>query len=612
MPSLRRPRLSRRSLPVPLALALVAGTVVAVTTQSASADVELVRSSATASDGSKHTVTNHLVTKGTTARAATGKGGEFLVVWAGDENVADTKGSDIKALPLGVSPVKLTQIDAADASVGPDFLAVLDADKTSPTYGKVVNTVTVGPLVENEPHHMQYAWHKGDRIYAGGLFSDTTYVFDVSKLPLVTLSGVNLPTDTPCGSVPDAYYTLKDGTAYGTYMGGPDVPGPCTYTDGQVRIGNGFAGSPGSIVRVGKDGKTLSEVPAALPTGEDPAVCTNLPALPLATCANPHGIQVREDLDTLVASDYAEPRNIILDPVKPPAAGIFRPTVRTFDIKDRNTPKLRSVSYMPDGPRTERNPLHEEPAGIMEVAVTKAAGHKGAFASSMCGGVLYYTPDVTAKKPAWREVFDDTTAARTQQSLTEGAGCDGGGWVETSADDKHLYHVVIGRGPGSLGDDDQGSPKMLYSLDISRLTAAGTRTRCSIDSIKEVYKGGAEADCPKLVDVQVFNDKSSGGPHWGAIDNFAKNADGTYSESKAVTRIATSDYFVARTGTDGDHKVCMVDVDPAGKLSLDEDFLDENEGTPCVTFNRTGWPHGKFGDAKPHSQLFVVTGDRVR
>ncbi len=59
------------------------------------------------------------------------------------------------------------------------------------------------------------------------------------------LSGVNLPTDTLCGSVPDAYWVLNDGTAYGTYMGGPDIPGPCLYTNGETRIGNGFAGHAG-------------------------------------------------------------------------------------------------------------------------------------------------------------------------------------------------------------------------------------------------------------------------------------------------------------------------------------------------------------------------------
>jgi len=63
-----------------------------------------------------------------------------------------------------------------------------------------------------------------------------------------------------------------------------------------------------------------------------------------------------------------------------------------------------------------------------------------------------------------------------------------------------------------------------------------------------------------------------------------------------------SDYFVARTGVDGDHKVCMVNISPTGKLTLDQTFLDENEGTPCVDFNRTNWPHGADGNAKPHSE----------
>src|SRR5205807_880024 len=106
----------------------------------------------------------------------------------------------------------------------------------------------------------------------------------------------NLPQDTLCGSIPDAYWTLADHTAYGTYMGGPDVPGPCTYSDGSVRIGNGFGGSPGEIVHIGTDGSTLSEMPAASAASEDPANCPDYPLLPQATCANPHGIQVREDL----------------------------------------------------------------------------------------------------------------------------------------------------------------------------------------------------------------------------------------------------------------------------------------------------------------------------
>ena len=48
------------------------------------------------------------------------------------------------------------------------------------------------------------------------------------------------------------------------------------------------------------------------------------------------------------------------------------------------------------------------------------------------------------------------------------------------------------------------------------------------------------------------------------------------------------------------------------KLALDTTFRDEHEGTPCVDFNRTSWPHGDFGNAKPHSELFVVADADLR
>jgi hypothetical protein len=605
-------RLGRR-LPLGLALLLAVGLIIAAGIHNgASASVSIVKSVVKGSDGKSYWVTNHLVTsyasKQLTASGAPKSAHEYLLVWAGDQNVADTKGSDIQRTPIAVNPVKTTNEDAVDDPPAPDFLAVIDADKSSPTYGKVVNTATVGPLVENEPHHMQYLWHKGDKIFAGGLFSSATYVFDVSKLPAIQLSGVSLPTDTPCGSIPDAFWTLPDGTAYGTYMGGPVAPGPCKYTDGQVRVGNGYGGSPGEIVHFSGTGKVLSEEPAALPGDEGLANCPNYPAIPLhATCANPHGIQARVDLKRLVVSDYAEPRNIVLDPVKPQDNKLFRSTVRIFDISKENDPKLVSVATMPNGPRVERNPGHEEPTGIMETTVTNQPQHRGAFAESMCGGVIYYTPDITAKKPVWREVFDDTTAAKEiNPDVTEGAGCDGGGWLQTSADDHYLFHAVIGRNPASLSADDTGSPKMVYALDISKLVAAGTGTKCSIDNIREVYSGGAEADCPTVASTVAIPDGTSGGPHWGAIDNFTLTS-GRYAETATVHRIAVSDYFVARTGVDGNHKVCMVNVGPNEQMSIDRTFIDENEGTPCVDFNRTNWPHGKDGDAKPHSEMFVVT-----
>ena len=608
--SLRRPRV------IALAAVLLAGGLAVQSQQPADAGITTLVSKVRASDGTTMTVTNHLTKAAQTTLAAKAAGRphrrEYLLVWAGDANASDLTGSELQRTPLAVNPVRAANIDK-DHAPGPDFLAVIDVTKGSADYGKVVNTATVGPVLENEPHHMQYIYNKGDKIFAGGLYSDITYVFDVAKLPALTLSGTNLPTDTPCGSIPDAYWVLKDHTAYGTYMGGPDVPGPCLYTNGETRVGNGFGGSPGSLVHLGPDGTTLSETPTALATSEDPVTCINYPVLANATCANPHGIQVREDLGIVVASDYAEPRNIVLDPVKPIDSNIFRPTVRTFSIRDKNNPKLVSVTTLPDGPRKERNPGHEEPRGIMETTVTNLPGHKGAFASSMCGGVIYYTADITAHKPIWREVFDDSTAARkVNPDAVEGGGCDGGGWVQTSLDDRYLYHAVIGRGPGALDAYDTGGAKMVYTLDIRKLLAAGTRTTCSISTIREVYDGGSEKDCPTVAGTLGIKDLTSGGPHWGALDNFSLAGDGYYHQTRDVKRIAISNYFVARSGVDGNHRVCLVDVTRGGKLSLDTGFRDENEGTPCVDFNRSSWPHGEYGNAKPHSELFVVADADLR
>ncbi|MBW4717077.1 selenium-binding family protein [Saccharothrix obliqua] len=578
-------------------------------TPSAYADVRTTTDTKTASDGKQYWVKNHLV-GGSAAPGQQRK--KWLLVWAGDENVADTLVKDVKNLPgsLGGGLGKVV-----NALPGPDFLAVIDATEGSPSYGKVVNTATVGPLVENEPHHMQYVWHKGDTVYAGALFAAATYAFDVSALPELRLKGISLPTNTLGGSVPDAYWTLKDGTAYGTYMGGPVVPGPHVYANGQSVVGNGFAGSPGALVRFDRTGRVLSQTSAATPQGDNAELCANLPRLSAPTCANPHGIQAREDLNTLVTSDYAEPRNIILDPVKQPSPYLRRPTVRTWDITDRDNPKLRAVSYLQDGPRADpADPLHAESRAVMETTVTNLPHHKGAFAQTMQGGAVHYTPDITAAEPHWYEVFDDGAANKAIHAGNDSnGGGSNGGWIQTSPDDKYLYRAISGRAKGALGPNDPGTTGGVYVLDIQRLLAAGPDFRCRVDTLAEARNGGAEADCPTLAGAAPINPgQPAAGPHWGAYDNFELDSDGLYRETSSPRRIAVSNYFVARSGLDGDHRVNVLSVDPDGKLALDNDFRDEFSGQVGVNFNRRDWPHGPFGNAKPHSELFVVADADVK
>ncbi|WP_406632486.1 hypothetical protein [Amycolatopsis sp. WGS_07] len=539
--------------------------------------VTVSSSSVKASDGRVFSVTNHRRTT-----AAGHRRHEYLLAWAGDE---------------------ASQAGPAD----PDFVAVIDVTAGTPSYGKVVNTATFSPQSANEPHHMQYLWHKGQRVYAGGLVSDTVFVLDVSRLPELRLTGVALPSDTPCGSAPDAFAVLADGTAYGSFLGGPNTAGPCTYTDGEVRYGNGFAGSPGEIARISPDGAVLAEAPSATATAEDPQVCHNVPALPQPTCANPHGIGVRQDLGTLVSSDFVEVRNIIL-PANTADPYVTRDTVRTYDIRDPQRPKLKTVSHLPAGPRGDQPP-YDEPRGVMEAAVTNEPAHRGAFASTLNGGV-YYTPDITAANPVWRLVFDDETAFKTiYPTATPTSTFDAGGWLATSPDDRYLFHTVMFGGVNSPAATAKSG--MLYVLDIRRLVE-GRHPGCSVDTLAEISAGGAEPDCPAVAGAMPIVDDTSGGPHWGTLDHFAPGRDGWYRETPRISRVATSNYFVAATGFDGNHRVCLANVAPSGAVSPDSSFRDEVTHQPCVDFNRAVWPHGATGAARPHGVLFAIADADLR
>jgi hypothetical protein len=544
--------------------------------------VSLVSNSVRGSDGTVYTVTNHL-----TAQAYQGGPRQWLLAWSGAADAGNPKAKD--------------------------FIAVIDATKGSRSYGRVVNTVTFGPQRQNEPHHMQYVWHKGERIYAAGILSDTVFVLDSSHLPALRITGVNLPADTPCGSAPDAFAVLKDGTAYASYMGGPNVAGPCTYSDGQVRVGNGYAGSPGEIVRIGKDGRTLAEIATALPYGEDPDLCHNYPVLEKATCANPHGIAVREDLNRMVVTDYTEIKNNLNPPVPGEIDPLWlRDTVRIFDITNRNRPTLKSVSRLPDGPRVSE-PAFEEPRMVMEPAVPHKRRHRGAFASTMAGGAVYYTPDITKDNPQWREVFDDSTAYRTfdRTGMLSGSN-SGGSWLQITPDDRFLVHTVMGADWRLPRDAQTG---MVYVLDIRKLLAAGNNPRCRIDKIEEVDAGGSEADCPAVVGVIPVKDTSSPGtgvgPHWGAFDNFARDHTGVYRETANVKRLAAANFFVSPL-LDGDHRICMYNLGATGSLSIDTSFRDQVSNTACLDFDRQEWPHGSVGGARPHGLLFVVSDSILR
>lgn len=566
----------------------------------------------------------------------------YLLVWSGKANAGDVSGHDLGTfLSNGtINPEGLAEFSSIQFGPGLDGFQVVDARKLdvdgtqNEDYGRVVNFVQM-PLpggVEGEPHHMQYEWHDGDPVIAGGLFNDWTWVMDVKDIPNLKLTNQILPQDTPLGSVPDAYDNTGNGTFIGTYMGGPNF---------------NFAGSPGSLVAFKPDPVKglvmVSETPAGkiggIATGNAggvPEPCSAREARPLGTCANPHGIEARPDLKTMITSDYAEPRELTTDPVKPLDKNSFRPTIRSWDISNPLKPRLTSVAHMPDNPRQFSNRGHEN-LGIMENAKTYGAS-KAAFAGSMCGGGVLFTPDITKlhgdSSKDWVQVWDDGlseifTDKRDANGVDgsqveEPGGCAGGAWHQVTKNNKWFYRSIQGRVPLSNAFFDQGAHKMVYNINIEKLieSAAHGNVKCDLsrgidlngdgkithgsrETGMDIFRRLAEretvADCPTFNDSIVVDDKTTGGPHWAALDNHTTTADGS------PTRMVFSDYFVARLGVDGNHRMYTVNIDPdTQKLSYDRNFRDENTGAIGVDFNRRNWPGSPdAGFYKPHSMLWV-------
>jgi len=183
-----------------------------------------------------------------------------------------------------------------------------------------------------------------------------------------------------------------------------------------------------------------------------------------------------------------------------------------------------------------------------------------------------------------------------------------------------FFRSVQGRNPTSDNYFDQGELKMLYNLDIQPLirSAADGEVQCDlargidldgdgkkdlsgVDAVNQLAQGKTVADCPRLLDTLIVHDPTTGGPHWGALDNHTLSPDGF------PTRLTFSNYFVSRTGVDGDHRFYVVDIDPrTGTLSYDDAFRDEKTGALGVNFNRRNWPGSPdAGFYKPHSMVWV-------
>lgn len=232
------------------------------------------------------------------------------------------------------------------ARVAPDFLAVINFNRHSKNYGKVLRTVPLPPPgnVGNEPHHCHLS--EDEQILAcGGLLSvlkgqNDIFFFDVSKArkPKFLFS-----TKAPNSSITDDFLPLPGGGFLVTNMG------------------SASGGAGGRLVEFDRKLNLVGEYPAVSPADGG---------------FNPHGIDVDFAKNLLVTSDFVNPvttLNVWPGPVE------LRSSLRFWNLQER---RITQTVFLPDN------------AGTMDVKLIPGDPQGSAITANMFTG-LVYTVDPT-------------------------------------------------------------------------------------------------------------------------------------------------------------------------------------------------------------------------
>ena len=501
-----------------------------------------------------------------------------------------------------------------DGKQDPDFLAVIDARKGSPSYGTVINTASIpcipgahlldelgikpgiSSCLSNEAHHTTLKLYvdptnQHKYLFTAGLLSSNIFRFDVTDpLHIPPAKLIITAQDVKKFSAPDDIVFLPNGNLIATYMGSKDLT------------------TPGGLVEFSPNGKILGEYDAATKQGPNRYVPNIKGVRNTGLLAHPHGIALREDMNVLVTSDFVDPLSLAESGIN--QLQDFGTTIRIWELSNLAAGPQKVIE-VPDGPRVEANRNHEEPEGLMSIALLNHKNHKGVFTASMCGGTLYYTPDITVDNPIFREVYDS-------------GPCTGQSVFRVTQNDKFLILPIAGnQSPGNpvyerdyLGEHS----RRVIVLDIQSLIDKDFKNLlCGPPSVinnpSNGYTTGIYAhnngapDCPvKVANLNVdsgVNFFTGGGPHFVQLDeNEARFAFINYF-------LDLKDFGFSGSGMGGDLRVFLADLDKKdGASAIDTSFRDELTDGIGVDFDRPTtykWPgdRGYSGAAKPHAVIFV-------
>jgi hypothetical protein len=151
-----------------------------------------------------------------------------------------------------VGPASLLYVWAGDLDKRPsdtDFLAVVDSDPDSPSYGEILATEAVG-VVGTNPHHTEPVVPTGGVLLANGYNAGRTFLFDLSAPDKPNLVGELAPV--PEYEFPHSFLRLDEGELIATMQ----------YGDGSI------PGNPGGLARFDSEANLISITSAADPAFE--------------------------------------------------------------------------------------------------------------------------------------------------------------------------------------------------------------------------------------------------------------------------------------------------------------------------------------------------------
>jgi hypothetical protein len=119
-------------------------------------------------------------------RAAAATPSPYLFVWTGDDDQKDS-----------------------------DFLAVIDALPSSPTYGEIIATLPVG-VRGTSPHHTEYEFPVGSILFANGWGAGRTFLIDLNNPKIPRLAGQF--TQTADYGFPHSFARLPNGNVLATFQ----------------------------------------------------------------------------------------------------------------------------------------------------------------------------------------------------------------------------------------------------------------------------------------------------------------------------------------------------------------------------------------------------------